>query len=103
MDVTDAQPVPVSKGDIPLELANKILKSDGELVVICLDVLQVPRYKIVFRSGPDIAHRSPGSVSGHLKDLKLSTAQVYPGINPMRETVEIMLSKLNCKTFKFAD
>lgn len=72
MDISDAQPVPVSKGDIPFELANKVLKSEGELVIVGLDVLQVPRYKIIFRSGPVTDQRSPGNESSHLEGLKLS-------------------------------
>ena len=33
---------------IPLEKANEILLANRELIVIGFDVLQVPRYKIVF-------------------------------------------------------
>lgn len=41
--------VPVSKGNIPLKLANEVLKINGELVAIGFDIMQVPRYKIVYR------------------------------------------------------
>jgi len=43
------QSVPVSKGDIPLELVNKLLKKNRELIIIGFDLLQVPRYKMIFR------------------------------------------------------
>jgi hypothetical protein len=39
--------VPISN-KIPLEKANEILQNHGELVIIGFDVLQLPRYKIVF-------------------------------------------------------
>lgn len=75
INVIDAQPVPVSKGDTPLELANEVLRNEGELIVVGLDVLQVPRYKIVFRSGPGIDHGSLGDISSPLKNIESSMVQ----------------------------
>lgn len=43
------QPVPVSKGDVPLKLANEVLQNNRELIVIGFDVLQVPKYKMTLR------------------------------------------------------
>lgn len=42
--------VPFYENDIPLESAQQILKANAELVVIGFDTLQVPRYKIVYRT-----------------------------------------------------
>lgn len=42
------KPVPVSQGEIPLELANKILKENKSFTVIGFDVLQIPRCRISF-------------------------------------------------------
>ncbi|SMC35221.1 hypothetical protein [Sporomusa malonica] len=43
------QPVPVSKGGIPLELANTVLQNNRELIVVGFDILQVPKYKMTIR------------------------------------------------------
>ncbi|MDF2524670.1 MAG: hypothetical protein K0R31_2311 [Clostridiales bacterium] len=40
------QPVPVSKGGIPLEVANTVLQNNRELIVVGFDILQVPKYKM---------------------------------------------------------
>lgn len=48
-DAKKMQPVPVSKGGIPLNLVSDGLKTERELVVIGFDVLQIPKYKITFR------------------------------------------------------
>ncbi len=42
-------PIPVIKSDTPLELANNILHENNELIAIGFDVLQIPRYKIIFK------------------------------------------------------
>lgn len=44
-----AEPVPVFKGLIPPDVANEVLQSHRELVVVGYDILQIPRYKIVFK------------------------------------------------------
>lgn len=41
--------VPVSKGDIPLELANGALQNNRELIAIGFDIMQIPRYKIIYK------------------------------------------------------
>jgi hypothetical protein len=43
------QPIPVSKGGIPLELANAVLQNNRELIVVGFDILQVPKYKMTIR------------------------------------------------------
>lgn len=43
------QPVPVSKGNVPLKLANEVLHTKRVLIVIGYDMLQIPRYKIVYK------------------------------------------------------
>ena len=40
--------VPIYEESIPLESANEVLQKNNKLVVIGFDVLQVPRYKIVY-------------------------------------------------------
>ncbi|MEN6462698.1 MAG: hypothetical protein ABFC94_15180, partial [Syntrophomonas sp.] len=47
--------VPVYKHDIPIEEFNNTLMSNRKITVIGFDVLQVPRYKIVYeyKSGLD--------------------------------------------------
>jgi len=42
------EPVAVSRGEIPLEQANNILRKNRTLTVIGFDVLQIPRHKITF-------------------------------------------------------
>lgn len=44
------QSVSVSKAGISLNIINEILQKNGELTVIGFDVLQIPRYKIMFRN-----------------------------------------------------
>ncbi len=48
LDSINIEEVPVYINDIPLESCNSILKSNEKLVVIGFDVLQVPRYRVVF-------------------------------------------------------
>lgn len=43
------QPVPVLKGNLPLNLANEELQKNRELTVIGFDMLQIPRYKMTLR------------------------------------------------------
>jgi len=40
--------VPVYKETLALESANKVLQKKGRLVALGFDVLQMPRYKIVY-------------------------------------------------------
>jgi hypothetical protein len=40
--------VPAYENDIPIESAQEILQNNGKLVVIGFDILQVPRYEIVY-------------------------------------------------------
>ena len=49
LDMVIAPPVLVSKGVFPLEFANKTLRENKKLVAIGFDVLQVPRFKIVYK------------------------------------------------------
>ena len=42
-------PVPVIKSDVSIELADKTLREKKELVMIGFDILQIPRYKIIYR------------------------------------------------------
>lgn len=35
--------------EIPLKVANKMLQTNGQLVVIGFDTMQIPRYKTVFK------------------------------------------------------
>lgn len=44
------QSVSVSKAGISLNIINEILQKNGELTVIGFDILQIPRYKIMFRN-----------------------------------------------------
>lgn len=46
LETIKIQPVPVSKGVVPLELANSVLQNNGQLIVVGFDILQVPKYKI---------------------------------------------------------
>ncbi len=48
LETVQIEPVPVFKGELPLELANDVLRNNRELIVISFDVLQVPRYKLSF-------------------------------------------------------
>lgn len=43
--------VPAYENDIPAESIEKILKNNGKLVVVGFDVLQIPRYKVVYELG----------------------------------------------------
>lgn len=43
------KPVQVHRKDFPLKLLNDILHSNQELVVIGFDILQVPRYKMIYK------------------------------------------------------
>lgn len=43
------QPVPVAKDDVLLKLSNEALQKNRELVIIGFDVLQIPRYKIIYK------------------------------------------------------
>lgn len=45
----NSKAVPVSRGNIPLKLANEVLKTNRELVVIGFDIMQIPRYKIIYK------------------------------------------------------
>jgi len=45
----NTRPVLVSKGDIPLGLANEVLQNNRELIVIGYDILQIPQYRIVYK------------------------------------------------------
>jgi hypothetical protein len=49
--------VPIYKNDIPMEDINNLLMSNGKITVLGFDILQVPRYKIVYeyKSGSDQA------------------------------------------------
>lgn len=40
--------VPVYENDLPIARAQEILQNNGKLVVIGFDILQVPRYQIVY-------------------------------------------------------
>jgi len=40
--------VPVSRGELPIELLNDLLNDNRELVVVGFDMLQVPKCKIQF-------------------------------------------------------
>jgi hypothetical protein len=48
MEAIPFEPVPVSKGELLLKLANEELQQNRELTVIGFDVLQVPIYKLSF-------------------------------------------------------
>ncbi|MFA4884996.1 MAG: hypothetical protein WC601_04345 [Desulfotomaculaceae bacterium] len=48
LEAMPIEPVPVSKVELPLKLANEVLQNNGKLTVIGFDVLQVPRYKLSF-------------------------------------------------------
>jgi hypothetical protein len=43
-------PVPVSTGEIPLKPGNEVLRKNRKLTIIGFDVLQIPRYKMTFKS-----------------------------------------------------
>lgn len=49
LETVNITPVPVVTGDIPLDFVNKILQEKSELIAIGFDVLQIPRYKIVYK------------------------------------------------------
>ena len=44
----ETENVPVYENDIPIARATEILQKNGKLVVIGFDILQVPRYEIIF-------------------------------------------------------
>jgi hypothetical protein len=48
LEVVPFEPVPVSKGELPLKLANEELQQNRGLIVIGFNVLQVPRCKLSF-------------------------------------------------------
>jgi len=48
------QPAAVSTGDVPLKTANEVLQNNRELTVIGYDILQTPRFKIVYKLGSPI-------------------------------------------------
>lgn len=48
LEAIKVEEVPVYVSDIPKESIRKILENNKKLVVIGFDVLQVPRYKIVY-------------------------------------------------------
>jgi hypothetical protein len=43
-------PVPVTMGEVPLKPGNEVLRKNRELTIIGFDVLQIPRYKMTFKS-----------------------------------------------------
>jgi len=49
LKIANIASVPVTKGDIPLEFANKTLQEKKELVAIGFDVLQIPRYRVIYK------------------------------------------------------
>ena len=49
LESLEIEKVPVYEEDFPLENANEVLQRNNELVVIGFDVLQIPRYKIVYK------------------------------------------------------
>jgi hypothetical protein len=49
LEAVPVEPVPVSREELPLKLANEELQKNRELTVIGFDVLQVPRYKLSFK------------------------------------------------------
>ncbi|WP_371363731.1 hypothetical protein SRRS_46150 [Sporomusa rhizae] len=53
--------VPVAQGNIPLKLANEVLQTNRELIVIGFDIMQVPRVKIIYKSNES----GDGSLTHH--------------------------------------
>lgn len=51
LSVYKMKAVPVAKGEIPLELANGVLHNNRELIAIGFDIMQIPRYKIIYKLG----------------------------------------------------
>lgn len=50
LDTINLDEVPIyENSDIPIEVIEKQLKDNGELVVIGYDILQIPRYKILYK------------------------------------------------------
>jgi len=48
LDAIEIEEVPVYENDVPIESFNEAMKDNGKLVVIGFDILQVPRYKVVY-------------------------------------------------------
>ncbi|OPY57011.1 MAG: hypothetical protein A4E55_01870 [Pelotomaculum sp. PtaU1.Bin035] len=50
LENVQTESVPVFKGELPLKLANDVLRNNRQLTVIGFDVLQIPRYKLTLRA-----------------------------------------------------
>ena len=56
MESFEIDEIPVYENNLPVETANQMLWKNGKLVIIGFDILQIPRYKIVYLNAPDIKY-----------------------------------------------
>ena len=56
MESVKIDEIPVYENNFPVETANQLLQKNGKLEIIGFDILQIPRYKIVYLNTPDIKY-----------------------------------------------